>query len=247
MPQSEYQIPFGEHSSHSENNVVAFERVTNKEAKENKYAPNMVASALDNVYRLYGDNSTSDISSVNPEIISKTSNKLYGIAEDLIMARQLHLEQNKSTRFDHAYLKSQVTESIIRVLFDRKLSSNYDKILTERELKNEEGEIGADIFGPIASNESRTFFNDNRESWFFHQEKTDSSKKVHEVTLHYEVRLGGVWRIDTKAGMKCEMISAQELDDFVNAAEIYHERVMGQIYKRPIRQIKYEQDDKLAA
>ena len=236
MSQSEYQIPAGEHSLRIERDTpIEFVRINN-EVKDNKYAPNRIAYALDTVYHLYNETPVEEKAS--PEAI-KTSAELHAIAEDLYGARRNHLD---SARANHAYFKTKVTESIIRTLFDRDLSPKYDLILTDKELKNEEGEIGASIFGPVEPNESRLFFNDNRESWFFYQEKTDSDGKKHSITLHYEVRPDGVWKIDTKDGLKCELVSGKDLENFVDATKIYHQRVMTQIYKNQVKQ-----NDKIAA
>jgi hypothetical protein len=236
MPQSEYQIPSGEHSLYIERDT-SIEVVKNNEvAKENRYTPNRVASALDDVYNLYGDLVVDRVVSIEDV---KISADLYTIAEDLAAARLNHLD---SAIADYAYLRTRATESIIRVLFNRELSSKYDRILTDQELKNEEGKIGADIFGPINPNETRIFFNDNRESWFFYQEKTDSEGKKHSITLHYEVRSDGIWKIDTKDGLKCELVIGQDLENFINATKIYHQRVMNKIYKNQIKQ-----NDKIAA
>lgn len=114
--------------------------------------------------------------------------------------------------------------------------------MTERELKIAEGKIGAAIFGPLAPNEHRVFFNDNRDSWFFYQEKTDLAKNKHSVTLHYEVRPEGVVRISNQNGMKCELITGQELKNFIDATEIYYSQVMDKIYKSPV-----ERNSQLAA
>lgn len=105
-------------------------------------------------------------------------------------------------------------------------------VLTEKDLKAMESKIGAKIFGPVKPNERREFFNDNEKSWFFHQEITDSNSKIHSVTLHYEVNPQGVLRISSNPNVKNEFISGQELDNFVQAAKMYHELVMTQIYNQ---------------
>lgn len=232
MPQNEYQIPSGEYSYIEIDTSVEFAK-NNEAFKENEYNPNWAVSALDDVYSLYDNSSDKLTASEDIEDI-QTSAYLHTIAEDIGGARCNHLDSVRTNR--------RATESIIRVLFNSDLSSKYNRISTEQELKNEEGKICADIFGPVESNETILFFNDNRESWFFYQEKIDSDNKRHSITLHYEVRANGVWRIDTKDGMKCEKISGQELENFVNSVKIYHQRVMSQIYKQHIKQ-----NNKLAA
>ncbi len=103
-------------------------------------------------------------------------------------------------------------------------------VLTEKQLKARESEIGAKIFGPIKPNERREFFNDNKRSWFFHQELTDSTGVEHSTTLHYEVHPNGILRVSSQAGVKNEFIKGQELNNFITATEMYYSRVMQQIY-----------------
>ena len=106
--------------------------------------------------------------------------------------------------------------------------------LTEKQLKVMESEIGARIFGPIAPNERREFFNDNERSWFFHQEIVNKLGLTQSVTLHYEVHPNGILRISSREDTKNEFISGQELDNFMSAIQIYYERVMKQIYNRDV-------------
>ena len=125
--------------------------------------------------------------------------------------------------------KSRFIKAVSKKLFRTDLLSKRP-ILTEKQLKAKESEIGAKIFGPIKPNERREFFNDNKKSWFFHQEITDSSNVVHSVTLHYEIHPNGILRVSSKSGVHSEFISGQELDNFVSATEIYYGRVMREIY-----------------
>lgn len=229
MSQSEYQIPNGEHSNPAEQGFVEYaakvENITNFE----NVTPQ--ASIRSNVYNIY-DQIDKNKGSNNSELDNQIIKKLYYIADDLAELRKQHLNSPMAMK---AAERSRVAHTLIRILFDRDLSPKYKNLLTERELKIEEGEIGADIFGPLDSNERRAFFNDNHYSWFFYQEKVDSSKTKHSTTLHYEVRPEGVLRINNKVGMQCELITGQELDNFVKATEIYHSRVTSQIYSNSIR------------
>ncbi|MEI6228880.1 MAG: hypothetical protein WCP11_02585 [Candidatus Saccharibacteria bacterium] len=165
-----------------------------------------------------------------PEVLVGVSDRLYEIADNLAEARRRHLD---SPRANHAAEKGKITRVLGKMLFGRELSADYVGRLNERELKIEESEIGAEIFGPIPSNERRAFFNDNRQSWFYYEEKTDVLKQKHSTTLHYEVQPNGVLRINVKNGMKCEYINGQEVDNFVDATEIYYDRVTRQIYSSP--------------
>lgn len=122
-------------------------------------------------------------------------------------------------------------KAVSKKLFGANLSSKRI-ILTERQLKAKESEIGAKIFGSIKPNERREFFNDNEKSWFFHQEITEKGKVISSMTLHYEVQPIGILRISSDPTVKNEFINGQELKNFIQATEMYHERVMSQLYKR---------------
>lgn len=241
MLPSEFQIPNNEHLKNNET-VIGFERPINVESlKRDEYSQNPIISARKNVYDLYEKHIEVEKQS---EVISKLVSRLYYVSDDITRARKSHLD---SVLTDHAFTKTKFTEDLIKVLFSRELSDKYNKILTDRELKIEEGEIGANIFGPIAKNEQRLFFYDNLgpngyPSWFYHEEKTDSDKNNHSTTLHYEVHPEGIWRINTKNGLECELINGQELDNFVQATEIYYQKVTSQIYGKTVNQ-----SDKLAA
>ena len=125
--------------------------------------------------------------------------------------------------------KTHFIKSVSKKLFN---NSSRQPQLTERDLKARESEIGSKIFGPLKPNERREFFNDNERSWFFHQEITDQTGKIHSVTLHYEVHPNGILRVSSQPHIKNEFINGQELDNFVEATKIYHQRVMNQIYNR---------------
>ncbi len=125
--------------------------------------------------------------------------------------------------------KTHFIKAVSKKLF--KIDSRRPNI-TEKDLKARESEIGSKIFGPLKPNERREFFNDNERSWFFHQELTDQTGKVHSVTLHYEVHPNGILRVSSQQGVKNEFISGQELENFASATEIYYQRVMTQIYNR---------------
>lgn len=114
----------------------------------------------------------------------------------------------------------------------KKLFGTSRTVLTEQQLKAKESEIGAKIFGPIQPNERREFFNDNEKSWFFHQEITEKGNVVSSMTLHYEVQPTGILRISSDPRVKNEFINGQELKNFIQATEMYHERVMSQLYKK---------------
>ena len=125
--------------------------------------------------------------------------------------------------------KSNFIKAVSKKLFKSDLLSKR-LVMTEKQLKAQESAIGAKIFGPIKPNERREFFNDNKRSWFFHQEITDPAGIISSVTLHYEVHPQGILRVSSKEDVYNEFIKGQELENFVSATEIYYGRVMREIY-----------------
>lgn len=125
--------------------------------------------------------------------------------------------------------KNKIIKSIAKKIFKSNLLLKRP-VITEKELKAKESEIGGKIFGPIKPNERREFFNDNQRSWFFHQEITDSTGVIKSVTLHYEIHPNGIFRVSSAEGVRNEFIKGQELANFISATEIYYGRVMREIY-----------------
>lgn len=122
-------------------------------------------------------------------------------------------------------------KDIARLIFNRDLSDQSYEDHAKNELIAKESAIGAAIFGlKNSDNERNEFFFEGRDkngvdSWFFHQEKTDSvSGNRNSRTLHYEVLPAGVLLVGTG------YLQSEELDKFVLATEMYHKRVLSQIY-----------------
>lgn len=163
----------------------------------------------------------------NPEL----ENILY-IGSDLAKARVIKLESQSTNR---AIGERKFIKSVAKQLFRRKLSL---KPLTESDLKNQESEIGAKIFGKHDSNIVRGFWNDSPEDWYYHQSITGAAGVIDDLTLHYEVSPTNVLMISNKKEIPNSFIAGKELENFTTAAKIYHDRVMNQIYS---------DDDQIAA
>ncbi len=102
--------------------------------------------------------------------------------------------------------------------------------LTERELIQLESEIGRELFGSVPSGHRREFFNTNPHTWIWHEEWKDSSGKSQQLTTKYDIRDDGIWK--TLPGPRYLKVEGEELQNFVLAARLYHERVMREIYGR---------------
>lgn len=124
-------------------------------------------------------------------------------------------------------------KDIARLVFNRDLSDQSYEDHAKNELISMESAIGAAVFGLKNSDDERNeFFFEGRDkqgidSWFFHQEKTDSVSGNHSSrTLHYEVLPAGVLLVGTG------YLQSEELNKFILATEMYHTRVLDQIYSK---------------
>ena len=104
------------------------------------------------------------------------------------------------------------------------------KELTERELILLESQIGAKLFGPVAAGNRREFFNEDPKNWIWYEEWTGADRKKHSTTTRYEIHTEGILKV--REGEPYHFIEGQELQNLSMAVQMYHERVMRDIYKR---------------
>jgi len=126
-------------------------------------------------------------------------------------------------------------KDIARLLFGKdpySLSAEFEK---RNELLRKESIIGAKIFGLETDSKRRVeFFFEGRDEngvdhWFFHQEVVvDASGNRISKTLHYEVSHVGILLVGSG------YLRGEERDKFILATEMYHKRVMDQIYLKNI-------------
>ncbi len=105
------------------------------------------------------------------------------------------------------------------------------KTLTERELIQLESNIGSELFGPIPAGNRREFFNLDPTTWIWHEEWIDvetGKKKV--ATTRYEVHDNGILKV--LEGAKYKFIEGEELRNLTVAVQMYHERVVREVYNR---------------
>lgn len=105
------------------------------------------------------------------------------------------------------------------------------KSLTERELIQLESNIGSELFGPIPAGNRREFFNLDPTTWIWHEEWTDANTgKKKNMTTRYEVHDNGILKV--QEGSKYNFLDGVELKNLTVAAQMYHERVMREVYGR---------------
>ncbi|HUC96192.1 MAG TPA: hypothetical protein VMR16_00820 [Candidatus Saccharimonadales bacterium] len=195
----------------------------------NSQAPTM--DELEEIYRKQPDSTVNNITFQTERVANLEIKKLYSAADDITRARAHRLNTHF---FTHAEHQQNFVGSVTKVIFGKPLSLKRPEPLTEEVLMEQESEVGATIFGPIARNEfQRAFFYQkriaDRDSWFFHQAITDSTGHK-DVTIHYEVHPTGVLRISSHPDTKNEFIKDGEHDNFSAAVEEYRVRVLDQVY-----------------
>ncbi len=105
------------------------------------------------------------------------------------------------------------------------------KTLTERELIQLESNIGSELFGPIPAGNRREFFNLDPNTWIWHEEWVDvETGKPQSATTRYEVHDNGILKV--QEGARYKFIEGEELKNLTVAVQMYHERVMREVYNR---------------
>jgi len=104
------------------------------------------------------------------------------------------------------------------------------KKLTERELIQLESEIGGKLFGPVADDRHRKFFNLDPRTWIWYEEYKDAAGVKKSVTTRYEVQEKGI--LKAQDGAKYSYLEGEELKNFGMAVQMYYEQVMRGVYNR---------------
>ena len=111
----------------------------------------------------------------------------------------------------------------------KKSSKRPFQQLSERELLSLEGEIGAQIFGPIPAGMRREFFCLDEHTWIWHEEKQDK-KNPQSTTIRYEINEHGVLKV--QEGARYNYLEGEELKNFAVAVRMYYEQVARRVYQR---------------
>lgn len=104
------------------------------------------------------------------------------------------------------------------------------KKLTERQLIQLEGEIGAQLFGPVPSDHRRSFFNLDQNTWIWYEEYPGPDGKPAQMTTRYEVHDNGILKV--QEGSRYTFIEGAELQNLTLAIQMYYERVAREVYHR---------------
>lgn len=102
------------------------------------------------------------------------------------------------------------------------------RMYTERDLLGMESKIGAELFGPVPVGGRREFFCLDENNWMWYEEWRDQSGKPQSSTIRYELHENGVVKV--QEGARYSYLEGAELENFLQATKLYHDRVMNTLY-----------------
>lgn len=91
-----------------------------------------------------------------------------------------------------------------------------------------EGKVGGQLFGPVQKDGRREFFCLDENTWVWHEEWTDSTGR-HNMTTRYNVR--GNTIVKSQGDNNYQALTKDELTNFVNAVNMYYERVAPELQR----------------
>lgn len=91
-----------------------------------------------------------------------------------------------------------------------------------------EGKVGGQLFGPVQKGGRREFFCLDENTWVWHEEWTDKSGR-HTMTTRYDVR--GNVIVKSQGDNNYQALSKDELANFVNAVNLYYQRVAPELQR----------------
>lgn len=119
----------------------------------------------------------------------------------------------------------------LNFLNNKKKDDPYDlhksSLMTYADLINAESALGRTIFGPIPVGHQREFFVHKKNIWVWHEAWFDEKGAEHGVTIRYEVRPNGVFKL---ANGRYVRLKDAELDNFANAVRTYYKLVKTNLY-----------------
>jgi len=93
----------------------------------------------------------------------------------------------------------------------------------ERSLIRLESQIGSELFGPVPAGHRREFFCLDEHTWVWHEEWVAQNGQRQVVTTRYNVRPGGVLKIQGSNGY--QPLNRDEARNLYRATELYRQRV----------------------
>lgn len=105
----------------------------------------------------------------------------------------------------------------------------FSSPVTQRELIQQESEIGGHLFGSVPANHHRQFFNLDPNVWIWYEETLEGKEVTDATTTRYEVHENGILKVQDNAPYY--FIEGQEFLNFFAAGEMYYKNVCKDIYK----------------
>ncbi len=128
----------------------------------------------------------------------------------------MRFKLKKSTNFNPYFYKNQA------------LKLGPFKKMTIRDLVDLESQLGGTIFGVLAENQERKFFNIDEDTWIWYEALTDENGVKHENTIRYEVHPDKI--IKVQAGPRYNALEGDELRNFEQAIAAYSRLILEKIY-----------------
>src|SRR5262245_24279377 len=97
-----------------------------------------------------------------------------------------------------------------------------------RNLIRHEAKIGGQLFGEVPKGHRREFFCLDSHTWIWHEEWVDNGGIRRSKTTRYDVRNDGV--LKAQDGQPYQKVSLEEVDNLVQAASLYRQRVYQDMY-----------------
>lgn len=98
-----------------------------------------------------------------------------------------------------------------------------------RDLLQHEARIGGELFGPVPAGGRREFFCLDEYTWIWYEEWLDKNKQRQSRTTRYDVRPGGITKIQD--GNSYKELSDEEALRLFEAMKTYERRVRNELYK----------------
>jgi len=117
--------------------------------------------------------------------------------------------------------------NFLTALINPKQAAEDRRIEVYKSLIHWEGKVGGQLFGPVQQNGRREFFCLDKNTWVWHEEWVDEAGRRHAITTRYDVRPSGI--VKSQGESDYQTLSPEELRNFVNAVELYYQRVMPEL------------------
>ncbi len=97
-----------------------------------------------------------------------------------------------------------------------------------RTLLKKEAMIGGQLFGPVPAGRTREFFCLDKNTWIWHEEWTDQAGKSQSKTTRYDIRPDVILKAQNNGHYHA--VERAEAKHLVQAAKLYHDRVLREVY-----------------